>query len=59
MIIGDDTYISGNQFRELFVQKVETSPFISIAKPLSQNRIHPIGRDSDYFMNTPLKKVQE
>lgn len=64
--LGDDTYISGNQFRELFVQKVETSPpafndslFISIAKPLSQNKIHPIGRDSDYFMNTPLKKVQE
>ena len=64
--LGDDTYISANQFRELFVQKVETSPpafndslFISISKPLSQNKIHPIGRDSDYFMNTPLKNVQE
>jgi len=64
--LGDDTYISANQFRELFVQKVETSPpafndslFISISKPLSQNKIHPISRDSDYFMNTPLKNVQE
>ncbi len=53
-----------NQFRELFLQKLEQSSeepnvgsFISKETPMKQNRIDSVHvNSSNYWMNTPLKK---
>jgi len=64
--LGKVTFITVNQFRELFVQKIHTSGFetedsIFVDKtiPLSKNSPIPVKSGFNYFMNTPLKKIQE
>ena len=64
--LGKVTYITVNQFRELFVQKIYTpalepkdSIFVNKTIPLSKNHPVPIQSGFNYFMNTPLKKLHE
>ena len=64
--LGQENHIEANQFRELFVQKVwpgsseaDSLVFIDNNQPLAQNIIHPAIVSSNYFMNTPLKKLLE
>lgn len=65
-LLNEVTYLTVNQFRELFVQnrkedvcKPEDELFIKNDKPLSQN-IAPPSKDmnAEYWMNTPLKTRQ-
>ena len=65
-LLNEITYVTVNQFRELFVQnrkmdvcKPDDSVFIKSDKPLSQNVIPPPKNlNTGYWMNTPLKTKQ-
>jgi len=61
-ILGERTYLNYKQYREMFVQQVQTSwkkkPMSIIDKflPLKDNNISESTETQDYWMNTPLMK---
>jgi hypothetical protein len=61
-ILGELTYLNYKQYREMFVQQVQTSckenPMFIIDKflPLKDNNISESTETQDYWMNTPLMK---
>jgi len=61
-LINEEKYKSVNQFRELFLQKLDQNkepaigPFIAQEMPLLENEIDSVNfNSSNYWMNTPLK----
>lgn len=66
-IINEPTEIRFNQFRELFIQRINPvsrlghdARYMRKDRPIFENQIFDIPDDfSDYWMNTPFKKVNE
>lgn len=62
LIINEIPIIEVNQFREIFVQQVfpdkepeENLHFVNKNAPLSNSKLNTFGKQSDYWVNTPLK----
>ncbi|MEM6844521.1 MAG: carboxypeptidase-like regulatory domain-containing protein [Bacteroidota bacterium] len=65
-ILGEETFIVVNQFRELFVQQwgisvpeISDTLYIDKKIPLVQNTVVPQRENSSYWMNTPIFKVKK